>query len=73
MLETPPGFFQGDGMATLRMAVGEVIELHKVKSFIIQAFEKTFDVSFEKFDKNPLKKKLLLKYSSIDWNFRGKI
>ncbi len=72
MLETPAGFFPGSGMATLRMAVGEEIALNKVKSLVIQAFEKVFDVSFEKFDKNPLKKKLLLKYSSADWNFRGK-
>jgi lipoate-protein ligase A len=72
MLEKPPGFSLGSGMATLRMAIGKEIALHKVKSLIIQAFEKVFGVSFEKFSKNPLKKKLLLKYSSVDWNFRGK-
>jgi lipoate-protein ligase A len=71
MLETPTGFDPAEGMATLRMAVGEEIALHKIKMLIIQAFKMEFNVSFEKFDKNPLKKKLLLKYSAPDWNFRG--
>ena len=71
MLKIPKGFSIDSGMATVKMATGKEIKLHELKSHIIQAFESTFDVCFENFKKNPLKKKLLLKYSSAEWNFKG--
>jgi lipoate-protein ligase A len=71
MLKTPEGFSVDSGMATVKMATGKEIELEELKSLIIQSFESTFNVSFENFNKNPLKLKSLLKYSSAEWNFKG--
>ncbi len=71
MLKTPEGFTINSGMATVKMATGKEIELHELKNLIIQSFESTFNISFENFSKNPLKKKLLLRYSSDEWNFKG--
>jgi len=71
MLENPKGFTLDPGMATVKIAAGKEIELHKLKSLIIKAFENSFNISFESFNKNPLKKKILLKYSSADWNLNG--
>lgn len=71
MLKNPKGFNINSGMATLKMAAGKDIELNELKSLIIQSFESTFNITFENFCKNPLKKNLLLKYSSAEWNFKG--
>jgi len=71
MLKTPKGFTINSGMATVKMAAGKEIELDEIKSLIIQSFESTFNISLENFSKNPLKKILLLKYSSAEWNFKG--
>jgi lipoate-protein ligase A len=72
MLKTPEGFSIGSGMATVKIATGKEIELKELKSLIIQSFESIFNISFENFNKNPVKRKYLLKYSSADWNFKGK-
>jgi len=71
MLKTPEGFSIDSGMATVKMATGKEIELKELKSLIIQSFESTFNISFENFNKNPLKPKSLLKYSSAEWNFKA--
>jgi lipoate-protein ligase A len=71
MLKTPEGFPINSGMATVKMALGKEIELRKLKSLIIKAFENSFNISFESFNKNPLRKNTLLKYSSAEWNFKG--
>ena len=71
MLKTPAGFPISSGMTTVKMAAGKEIELDELKSLIIKSFESTFDVSFENFNENPLKRETLLKYSSARWNFKG--
>lgn len=72
MLKNPVGFSLDSGMATIKIATGKEIELPEFKSLIIKAFESVFDISFESYDKDPLNKELLLKYSSTGWNFDGK-
>jgi lipoate-protein ligase A len=71
MLKNPEGFTIDSGMATVKMAAGKEIKLNKLKNLITQAFERCFNVSFETFNKNPLKKKILLKYKSAEWNNKG--
>ena len=71
MLKKPEGFTIDSGMATVKMAAGKEIKLNKLKNLIIKGFENIFDVCFEDFNKNPLKKKILLKYSSDEWNLKG--
>ncbi len=71
MLKKPEEFTINSGMATVKMATGKEIKLHELKNLIIKGFENIFNVYFENFNKNPLKKKILSKYSSEEWNFKG--
>ncbi len=71
MLKKPEGFTIDPGMATVKMATAKEIKLHELKNLITQGFENIFNVYFENFNKNPLKKKTLLKYSSDEWNSKG--
>jgi lipoate-protein ligase A len=71
ILETPIGFYMDDNIGTIKMAIGREITLSEIKNHIIQAFEEVFGGHFKKFEGNPLKKELLLKYSSPIWNYKG--
>ncbi len=71
MLKAPPGFSLDSDMATVKMATGKEVALDSFKAVVVKGFESIFGVSFKKFYKNPLKKKLLLQYSSAGWNFKG--
>lgn len=73
MLKDPPGFAVESDMATVKTATGKEVTLDSFKRLVIEGFESAFGVSFKKFHKNPLKKKLLLRYSSAEWNFKGVI
>jgi lipoate-protein ligase A len=72
MLKRPEGFAIDSGMATVKMATGKEIKLPELKNLIVEAFENSFNISFENFKKNPLKRKFLLKYSSAEWNLEGR-
>ncbi len=73
ILKNSSEFPVGTGIATIEMAVGGEIELESFKNFVTEAFKRVFNVPFEKYKINPLNEKLLLKYSSPQWNFRGEI
>jgi lipoate-protein ligase A len=71
MLKNPEGFSIDSGMATVKMAAGKEIKLNELKSLIIKSFEDSFNIRFKNFNRNPLNRKFLLKYSSAEWNFKG--
>ena len=71
MLKEPTTFPLNSGMATVEMAAGKEIDLNELKRLIIKGFENSFNISFESFEANPLKKKTLLRYSSAEWNLKG--
>ncbi len=71
MLKAPDGFPVDSSVATMEMAAGKKVTLNELKSLIIMGFESYFDISFEEYKKNPLKEKILQKYSSSDWNLKG--
>jgi len=71
MLKTPPYFSIDSHMATVEMATGGEVKLNVLKTLVKQAFEEYFNISFKSFNKNPLKKNCLLKYSSVEWNLKG--
>jgi lipoate-protein ligase A len=71
MLKEPKGFTIDSGVATVKMAAGKEINLHELKRLIIKGFETGFNISFDSFNKNPLNRQTLLKYSSAEWNREG--
>ena len=71
MLKPPDGFPVDPSVATMEMAAGKKVSLSELKNLIIMGFESYFNISFEEYKKNPLREKILQKYSSPDWNLKG--
>ncbi|MEO0293972.1 MAG: lipoate--protein ligase family protein [candidate division WOR-3 bacterium] len=59
-------------VATIETALNKRISLPYIKEVIIQAFKENFGISYSIFKENPLKKELLMKYSSSEWNLNKK-
>ena len=71
MLRAPDGFPVDSHVATMETATGKEVALSELKTLIIRGFENYFNISFEEYKKNPLREKILQKYSSSDWNLKG--
>ena len=71
MLRAPDGFPVDSHVATMETATGKEVALSELKTLIIRGFENCFNISFEEYKKNPLREKILQKYSSSDWNLKG--
>ena len=71
MLKAPDGFPVDTHVATIEMAARKEVTLRELKRLITKGFESSFSISFENYKENPLKEKILRKYSSPEWNFKG--
>jgi len=73
MLDNPGSIFPDiPEMATLKEASGREVKLIEVKDAVLQGFEETYSINFEKYKFEHLEEELLRKYSSIEWNLSGK-